>query len=164
MNASGVVRYPQKTPQNGATDENGNAHTTETGFLTDFTKEEAAFIEGSGNGVFLLTKEQVREYALAGALNPAAVPTEAAIEADETTWYLSYKDAGATDYIWATSSAVEGSACDIYYVESSLTEETFGTKYSAAAGYGIRPAIRIFTDEGIWTGDGSRQNPYCLEK
>jgi len=162
LNTSGVVKYPGKVPQNGATDENGNAHTTETGFLTDFTKAEAAMIEQSGNGVFLLTKEQVREYALAGALNPAATPTEAAIKADETTWYVSYKDAGATDYIWATSSAVEGSACEIYYVESSLTEETFGTRYAAAAGYGVRPAIRIFTDEGSFEGDGSRQNPYRL--
>lgn len=162
LNSSGVVKYPGKTPQNGATDENGNAHTTETGFLTDFTKAEVAFIEQSGNGVFLLTKEQVREYALTGALNPAVAPTEAAIAADETNWYVSYKDAGATDYIWATSSAVEGSACEIYYVESSLTEENFGTRYAAAAGYGVRPAIRIFTDEGSWEGDGSRQDPYRL--
>lgn len=162
LNASGVVRYPGKTPQNGATDENGNAHTTETGFLTDFSREEVRLIEQSGQGVFLLTKEQVEQYVSAGVLNPAVVPTEEAISADETSWYASYKDAGAPDYIWATASGVEGSACEIYYVETSLTEELFGTKYAAAAGYGIRPAIRIFPAEGKWEGDGSRQNPYRM--
>ncbi|MBQ8548405.1 MAG: hypothetical protein IJ427_07875, partial [Lachnospiraceae bacterium] len=112
--------------------------------------------------VFLLTKEQVEKCAKEGALNPSTTPTEAAIAADETNWYLSYKDAGATDYIWATASAVEESTCEIYYVESSLSEETFGTKYAAAAGYGIRPAICIFPGEGKWEGDGSRQNPYRM--
>ncbi|MBQ8315735.1 MAG: toll/interleukin-1 receptor domain-containing protein [Lachnospiraceae bacterium] len=162
LNTSGVVRYQGKAPQNAATDENGNAYGTEAGFLTDFTKEEALLIEQSGNGVFLLTKEQVEKYAKEGALNPSTTPTEAAIAADETNWYLSYKDAGATDYIWATASAVEESTCEIYYVESSLSEETFGTKYAAAAGYGIRPAICIFPGEGKWEGDGSRQNPYRM--
>ena len=162
LNTSGVVRYQGKAPQNAATDENGNAYGTEAGFLTDFTKEEALLIEQSGNGVFLLTKEQVEKCAKEGALNPSTTPTEAAIAADETNWYLSYKDAGATDYIWATASAVEESTCEIYYVESSLSEETFGTKYAAAAGYGIRPAICIFPGEGKWEGDGSRQNPYRM--
>lgn len=162
LNANGIVSYPGKTPQNRATDENGNAYGTETGFLTDFTKEEAALIEQSGNGVFLLTKEQVREYALAGALNPSTTPTEAAIAADETTWYRGYKDSGATDYIWATASAAEERACDIYYVNISLAEDTFATKYAAAAGFGVRPAICISPVEESWEGDGSRQNPYRL--
>lgn len=162
LNANGIVSYPGKTPQNRGTDENGNAHGTETGFLTDFTKEEAALVEQSGNGVFLLTKEQVREYALVGALNPYTTPTEAAIAADETTWYRGYKDSGATDYIWATASAAEDRVCDIYYVNISLAEETFATKYAAASGFGIRPAICIFPEDGSWEGDGSRQNPYRL--
>ena len=162
LNASGVVRYPGKMPQNTATDENGNAYGTETGFLTDFTKEEALLIEQSGNGVFLLTKEQVEKYAKEGALNPSTTPTEAAIAADETNWYASYKDSGATDYIWATISAAKGSVCDICYVNVAMAEDTFGEKPAAAAGYGIRPAIRIFTDEVSWDGDGSRQNPYRL--
>ena len=162
LNANGIVSYPGKTPQNGATDENGNAYGTEAGFLTDFTKAEAALVEQSGNGVFLLTKEQVREYALAGALNPSTTPTEAAIAADETSWYRNYKDAGATDYIWATASAAEESACDIYYVNISLAGETFATKYAAAAGFGVRPAVCISADEEHWEGDGSRQNPYRM--
>ena len=162
LNANGIVQYPGKTPQNKGTDENGNAYGTETGFLTDFTKAEAALVEQSGNGVFLLTKEQVREYALAGALNPYTTPTEAAIAADETTWYRGYKDSGATDYIWATASAAEDRVCDIYYVNISLAEETFATKYAAASGFGVRPAICIFPKEGNWEGDGSRTNPYRL--
>ena len=162
LNASGVVQYSGKTPQNTATDENGNAYGTETGFLTDFTKAESSLVEQSGNGVFLLTKEQVRKYALEGVLNPSATPTEEAIAADETNWYRSYKDSGMEDYIWATASAAEGSACDIYYVNVSAAEETFGIKPAAAAGYGIRPAICIFTDDGSWEGDGSRQNPYRM--
>lgn len=164
LNANGIVSYPGKTPQNRATDENGNAYGTETGFLTDFTKEEAALITQSEKGVFLLTKEQVRKYALAGVLNPSTTPTEAAIAADETTWYRGYKDSGATDYIWATASATEERACDIYYVNISLAEDTFATKYAAASGFGVRPAICIFTEAGSWEGDGSRQNPYRMER
>jgi len=162
LNASGIVSYPGKTPQNKGTDENGNAYSTETGFLTDFTKEEAALVEQSEEGVFLLTKEQVRDYALVGALNPSTTPTEAAIAADETTWYRGYKDSGATDYIWATASAAEGRACDIYYVNISLAEDTFATKYAAASGFGVRPAICISPEEAHWEGDGSRQNPYRM--
>lgn len=162
LNANGIVSYPGKTPQNKGTDENGNAYSTETGFLTDFTKEEAALVEQSKNGVFLLTKEQVRDYALVGALNPSTTPTEAAIAADETTWYRGYKDSGATDYIWATASAAEGRACDIYYVNISLAEDTFATKYAAASGFGVRPAICISSEETRWEGDGSRQNPYRM--
>ncbi len=162
LNASGVVVYPGKAPQDTATDEHGNAYGSESGFLTDFTKAETALVEQSGNGVFLLTKEQVREYALAGSLNPSAVPTEAAIAADETTWYRNYKDSGISDYIWATASAAEESACNIYYVNVSQADETFGTLPAAAAGHGIRPALCIFPEDGCWQGDGSRQNPYCL--
>lgn len=162
LNTNGVVQYPGKTPQNAATDENGNAHGTEAGFLTDFTRAEASLVEQSGKGVFLLTKEQVENFEKAGVLNPSAVPTEAAIEADETNWYASYRDSGIEDYIWATASAAEGSACDIYYVNVSVAGEDFGIKPAAAAGYGIRPAVCIVTDAGTWEGDGSRQNPYRL--
>ena len=162
LNANGIVSYPGKTPQNKGTDENGNAYSTETGFLTDFTKEEAALVEQSKEGVFLLTKEQVRDYALVGALNPSTTPTDAAIAADETTWYRGYKDSGATDYIWATASAAEGRACDIYYVNISLAEDIFATKYAAASGFGVRPAICISPEEAHWEGDGSRQNPYRM--
>ncbi len=162
LNASGIVSYPGKTPQNRATDENGNAYGTETGFLTDFTKKEAALIEQSGNGVFLLTKEQIRMYAETGALNPSTTPTEAAIAADETTWYRGYKDSGAEDYIWATASAAEERVCDVYYVNISLAEDTFATKYAAASGFGVRPAVCVFPAEENWEGDGSRQNPYRM--
>ncbi|MBQ3028988.1 MAG: toll/interleukin-1 receptor domain-containing protein [Lachnospiraceae bacterium] len=162
LNASGVVTYPGKAPQDTATDEHGNAYGAEAGFLTDFTKAEMALVEQSGNGVFLLTKEQVRKYALTGSLNPSAVPTEAAIAADETTWYRNYKDSGIPDYIWATATAAEESVCNIYYVNVSGAEETFGTLPAAAAGHGIRPALCIFPEEEHWQGDGSRQNPYCL--
>lgn len=162
LNASGVVTYPGKAPQDTATDEHGNAYGAEAGFLTDFTKAETTLVEQSGNGVFLLTKEQVREYALTGSLNPSAVPTEAAIAADETTWYRNYKDSGIPDYIWATATAAEESVCNIYYVNVSQADETFGTLPAAAAGHGIRPALCIFPEEEYWQGDGSRQNPYCL--
>lgn len=162
LNASGVVQYPGKNPQDAATDEYGNAHSSEAGFLTDFTKAETDLVAGSGKGVFLLTKDQVRTYALNGALNPSTTPTDAAIAADETTWYRSYKDAGATDYIWATATAVEGSVSDVYHVDISLAQDTFGTKKAAAAGFGIRPALCISVNEGTWEGDGSRQNPYRM--
>ena len=162
LNASGIVSYPGKAPQNRATDENGNAYSTESGFLTDFTKEEAALVEQSGNGVFLLTKEQVENYVGEGVLNPSTTPTEAAIAADETTWYRGYKESGATDYIWATASASEERVCDIYYVNISLAEDAFATKYAAASGFGVRPAICISPAEESWDGDGSRQNPYRM--
>ncbi len=162
LNASGVVQYPGKTPQDAATDEYGNAHSSEAGFLTDFTKAEAELVAGSGKGVFLLTKDQVRTYALNGALNPSTTPTDAAIAADETPWYRNYKDSGATDYIWATATAVEGSASDVYHVDISLAQDTFGTKKAAAAGFGIRPALCISVADGSWEGDGSRQNPYRM--
>lgn len=162
LNTSGIVSYPGKIPQNRATDENGNAYGSEAGFLTDFTKEEISLVEQSGNGVFLLTKEQVETYAGAGVLNPSTTPTEEAIAADESSWYLGYKESGATDYIWATATASEERVCDIYYVNISLAEDAFATKYAAASGFGIRPAIRIFPAEENWAGDGSRQNPYRM--
>lgn len=164
LNANGVVQYPGKVPQNAATDEYGNAYGAEAGFLTDFTKAEAAMVAQSGNGVFLLTKEQVSEYAEKGTLQLVTTPTEAAIAADETPWYRRYKNSGATDYIWATASAVEGSADEIYHVDISGAKETFGKLLAAASGHGIRPAICIFPAEGRWEGDGSRQDPYRLEK
>ena len=160
LNAGGVVHYPGQVPQNGATDEHGNAFGAEAGFLTDFTKDEVALIERSGSGVFLLTKEQAEAYAADGSLRLETTPTEEAIAADETSWYRTYKAAGATDYIWATATAAEESACEIYYVDISLAKEKFGKKYAAAAGFGVRPAIRIFPENVSLEGDGSRQNPY----
>ncbi|MBQ9766837.1 MAG: toll/interleukin-1 receptor domain-containing protein [Lachnospiraceae bacterium] len=162
LNTNGVVQYPGKVPQNAATDEYGNAYGTEAGFLTDFRKEEISLIANSGYGVFLLTAEQALQYAEAGTMRLETTPTDAAIAADETTWYANYKDAGATDYIWATSTAAEGSACEIYYVNTTLAEKVFNTMYAAAAGFGVRPAIRIFPEDVLWEGDGSRQNPYRL--
>jgi len=50
----------------------------------------------------------------------------------------------------------------MYYVNISLAEDAFATKYAAASGFGIRPAIRIFPAEENWAGDGSRQNPYRM--
>ena len=162
LNTNGVVQYPGKVPQNAATDEYGNAYGTEAGFLTDFRKEEISLIANSGYGVFLLTAEQALQYAEAGTMRLETTPTDAAIAADETSWYANYKDAGATDYIWATATAAEGSACEIYYVNTTLAEKVFNTMYAAAAGFGVRPAIRIFPENVLWEGDGSRQNPYCL--
>ncbi len=162
LNGVGVVQYPGKVPQNRATDEHGNAYGAEAGFLTDFTKKEQEMVKNSGFGVFLLTTEQAVKYAGEGTLRLETTPTEAAIAADETSWYKSYKASGATNYIWATSTAVDGSACKIYHVNTTLSEEVFGTLSAASAGFGVRPAIRIFPEGVAFTGDGSRQAPYRL--
>lgn len=162
LNANGAVQYPGRVPQNAATDKNGNAYGEEEGFLTGFRKEEISLIANSGNGVFLLTAEQALQYAEAGTLRLETTPTDAAIAADETDWYANYKAAGAVDYIWATATAAEGSACDIYYVNTTLAEKVFNTMYAAAAGFGVRPALRIYPKEVVWMGDGSRENPYRM--
>lgn len=162
LNACGAVQYPGKTPQNAATDEQGNAYGEEEGFLTEFRQEELSLIEASGNGVFLLTAEQALQYAEAGTLRLETTPTDAAIAADETSWYTRYRDAGAADYIWATATAAVGSACEIYYVNTTLAEKVFNTMYAAAAGFGVRPALRLYPAEVAWMGDGSRENPYRL--
>lgn len=162
LNACGEVQYPGRTPQNAATDEQGNAYGEEEGFLTEFRQEERSLIEASGNGVFLLTAEQALQYAEAGTLRLETTPTDAAIAADETGWYERYQDAGATDYIWATATAAVGSACEIYYVNTTLAEKVFNTMYAAAAGFGVRPALRLYPEEVVWTGDGSQENPYRM--
>lgn len=162
LNSNGIVHYPGKVPQNAATDEYGNAYGAEAGFLTDFSVKEISLIANSGYGVYLLTAEEAIRYAGEGTLRLETTPTDAAIAADETSWYQNYKEAGATDYIWATSTAADGSACDIYYVNITLVEKVFNTMYAASSGFGVRPAIRIFPKNVEWEGNGSRQEPYRI--
>lgn len=166
LNSNGIVHYPEKVPQNAATDEYGNAYGAEAGFLTDFSVKEISLIANSGYGVYLLTIEDVVRYAEEGTLRLETTPTEAAIAADETSWYQNYKskEDGVSDYIWATSTVVSGSACEIYYVDvySGPDKNVFNAMYAAASGFGVRPAIRIFPKNVEWEGDGSRQEPYRI--
>lgn len=162
LNANGAVRYPGALPSDVATDEGNNAWGEEPGFLTGFAKEEVSLIASSGYGVYLLTIEEVDKYDRMGTLAVETDLTEAAVEANQSSWYQKYKESGAKGYIWATSTAATGSACEIYHVNTTLSEKVFNSLYAAASRFGVRPAIHIFPREEYWEGDGSSADPYRL--
>lgn len=162
--------YPvyDTAPVDFSTDEHGNGFDLQSGFLSDFSAVEKSMLvennleNGITDKVFLLSVDEINRYKDAVGFPLYTKPTQSAIDSDETSWYNTYVNSGAEDYIWATRTAVENTAHQIYAVNISLVDDFFTPQNAAAAGLGIRPAITISLDNCTVSGDGN-DTPFILD-
>ena len=155
-----VVSYSDQKPNDRAMSELKNGYDNEPGFLNGFTQEElAAIVESEvitdGNvlaneecittkdRVYLLSVEELKWFEEAG-ISLFAVPTQAAVEQDESGWYLIEKDGyGVETYYWWLREPVEETASMCYMVGNGYWDQTTMQGNAGAEGYGIRPAITV---------------------
>lgn len=158
--AAEVVGYEDQAPAVTAMAEITNGYNNEPGFLHDFTEaERAALCETeiitkgnvlteqdyicSMDRVFLLSLEELQWFDEAG-ISKLAVPTEVAVEQDESNWYEIEKDSYGTDeYYWWLREPVEGTSAKCYLVGTGYYEENLYEKVVGLEGFGIRPAVMV---------------------
>lgn len=165
LNAAGNVSYSSVSQADEATDEHGNGFSSQQGFLTGFSDNEKAALKlstATNDLVYLLSVDEVNKYSELDFFKLHPQITAEAAANDETSWYNTYKDSGASDYIWATRSANEENGFEIYMVNSEIQSDTFSCKYAAGSGFGIRPVITVSLTGCTLSGDGSTASPYTF--
>lgn len=159
-----VVEYKDQPPKSSAMSEKKNGYHNESGFLSNFTEDELKAIQETTvitqtnaianastvtttDKVYLLSIEELTWFEDAG-LSTLAIPTEAALEQDQSGWYEMYKDTfGISEYCWWLRDAVSNMGCKCYLVGNGYYDENIQTENAGLEGYGVRPAITVDLDE-----------------
>lgn len=155
-----VVVYADQAPLSTAMSERRNGYQNEAGFLHDFTEEELAAITETQNTtnsnslsesdkvtttdlVYLLSLEELQWFDDA-KISKFSQPTDAAVEQDESYWYLVDYDAyHIEEYPWWLREPVEGTASKCYLVGNGYTDELLRQANVGLEGFGIRPALTV---------------------
>lgn len=155
-----VVAYGDQPPAASAMAERKNGYNNEAGFLHGFTAEELSAIRETENltkanalsgedtvatrdRVYLLSREELQWFDDAG-ISTLAVPTQAAVEQDNSSWYLiDLKDFGIKEYTWWLRDPVEDMASKCYLVGNGYLEDNIRQENAGLEGFGIRPAVTV---------------------
>ncbi|MDE6387937.1 MAG: toll/interleukin-1 receptor domain-containing protein [Lachnospiraceae bacterium] len=158
--ADEVVTYADQAPTATAMAERKNGYQNEAGFLHDFTEEELKAIIATENitetnplcdaetitttdRVYLLSLEELQWFDDAG-ISKFALPTDAAVEQDESCWYLlDYNDFNIEECSWWLREPVEGTTSKCYLVGNGYTDELLRMENAGLEGFGIRPALTV---------------------
>ena len=165
-----VVTYTDHPPMATAMAEKKNGYHNEAGFLHDFTEEELLAIvetqvETKGNAlatddvlittdrVFLLSVDELSWFDEAG-ISKLAVPTQAAVEQDQSYWYTLDRDTyGVKEYCWWLREPVEGTASKCYLVGNGYTQDNIQQENVGLEGFGIRPALTVDLNAAVFEKD-----------
>ena len=169
-----VVNYTDQPPVAAAMAEKKNGYQNEAGFLYGFTQEErAAIVETElvtkGNAlsetesvttydrVWLLSLEELSWFDDAG-MRKFASPTDAAIEQDQSLWYiLDYNTYGVECLSWWLREPETEAASLCYLVDNGYTERVVRQENAGLEGFGVRPALtvdlRLVTFRGEESGE-----------
>lgn len=113
--------------------------------------------------VYLLSIEEVKEYADKGIFQPFTKPTASAAASDNSFWLSVYSENGNSNYIWATRTPVSTASELVVTVYTGNDSFDFTSYYAASSGLGIRPAIVIKPDAFTVQGEGTSQDPFILK-
>ena len=140
--------------------ERKNGYQNEAGFLHGFTEEELAAIVAVDNTtqsnplydadtvtttdrIYLLSLEELSWFDDAG-ISKFALPTQAAVEQDESGWYLlDYNDFHIEECSWWLREPVEGTSSKCYLVGNGYTDQLLRQENAGLEGFGIRPALTV---------------------
>lgn len=158
--ADEVVSYADQPPASTAMAELRNGYEHEPGFLHDFTEAElSAIVETeiltaanplldvntvtTMDKVYLLSREELQWFDEAG-ISKLAVPTQAAVDRDQSAWYLSdYTEFGIREYCWWLRDPAEDSTSKCYLVNNGYNQELLRQENAGLEGYGVRPALTV---------------------
>ncbi len=158
--ASESVKYDGQAPTSASMADGANGYNNEKGFLCNFTEEELSAIKTTtvttkGNvlsdtatvvtedKVFLLSMDELQWFEEAN-VSLLAVPTEGAIEKNDTFWYKDYCiDFGVQNTMWWLREPVEDSSCQCYLVGNGYYEKNIYTWEVGVESFGIRPAMTV---------------------
>lgn len=151
--ASENVVYEGQPPTAAAMADGVNGYNHEKGFLCSFSKQElekikTTVVKTSGNGetrdkVFLLSLEEL-DWLQEANVSLTAIPTESAIENNQSSWYQSYcVDCGVDAIMWWLREPVDNSTSKCYLVGNGYSEENIVTWEVGVESFGIRPAMVI---------------------
>lgn len=158
--ADEVVNYTDQPPHATAMAEHKNGYVNEAGFLHDFTEEELDAILETENitksnvlydaatitttdRVYLLSLDELQWFDDA-KISKLARPTEAAVEQDESCWWLlDYNTFHLEESCWWLREPVEGTSSKCYLVNSGYTDELLRQENVGLEGFGIRPALTV---------------------
>ncbi len=155
-----VVNYTDQAPVATAMAEKKNGYQNEAGFLYGFTQgERDAIVETEivtkGNAlsenetvttydrVWLLSVDELVWFDEAG-MSKLASPTDAAVEQDQSFWYILDRDTYGVEYLswWLREPVTEaGSLC--YLVDNGYRDNVVRQESAGLEGFGVRPALTV---------------------
>lgn len=161
-----VVKYLDQAPEESATSEIENGYNNEPGFLNQFSKAELDVIVETENvtkgnkisgkkeiitkdKVFLLSMEQFELFEEAG-ISVYAKPTQAAIDNNESNWYLNELDAyNIKEFYWWLREPVSEWSSKCYMVSNGYYDDVIllDNNNVGLEGFGIRPAVTVDIDK-----------------
>ncbi len=161
------VVYEDQAPTASAMSEKKNGYSNEAGFLHGFTEEEKAVLRETqvltiGNvlmdswgtetkdRVFLLSQEELEWFGEAD-ISLYAVPTDYALEQDQTGWYEGYSlSLGVKEYPWLLRDPAEDSTSGCRavgngngYHAGEIPYDILDRIEAGVEGFGIRPAVCV---------------------
>lgn len=155
-----VVTYTDGVPFSAAMSELKNGYQNEPGFLCGFSEEElSAIVETTHTTrsndlydtdtitttdlVYLLSLEELQWFDDAG-ISKLTTPTQAAIEQDDSNWYLlDHDDFRINECSWWLREPVEGFSSKCYLVGNGFTKELLRQENAGLEGFGVRPALTV---------------------
>lgn len=169
-----VVTYTDQAPMATAMAEKKNGYQNEAGFLHGFTQEERdAIVETEivtkGNAlsetdtvttydrVWLLSLDELAWFDEAG-MSKLASPTEAAVEQDQSFWYiLDYNTYGVEYLSWWLREPETEAASKCYLADNGYWENVTRQENAGLEGFGVRPVLtvdlRLVTFRGEESGE-----------
>lgn len=137
----------------------------------EFTLSEGTFSEITAgtlyktttDRVYLLSIEEVKEYADKGIFQPFTKPTASAAASDKSSWLKFFNANGHSNYIWCTRTPVSTASELVIVIYTGKASFEFKSYYAAASGFGLRPAIVIKPAAFTLQGEGTSQDPYILK-
>ncbi|MDE7266991.1 MAG: hypothetical protein K2N89_05960 [Lachnospiraceae bacterium] len=153
------VVYEGNGPAGKSMAEEKNGYLFEAGFLSGFSdKEQEAIIlthnVTKGNVlsdgdvetddlVYLPSLDEL-EWFYDANVNVFAVPTDSAIERDETNSYKIYSvDWGLEPYVWWLRDPVEGSSSKVHAVNNGYGDKLLIERIAGIGGNGVRPVVTV---------------------
>lgn len=87
-------------------------------------------------------------------ISKLAVPTQAAVEQDQSYWYTLDRDTyGVKEYCWWLREPVEGTASKCYLVGNGYTQDNIQQENVGLEGFGIRPALTVDLNAAVFEKD-----------
>lgn len=169
-----VVTYTGQPPMATAMAEKKNGYQNEAGFLYGFTKEERdAIVETeivtktnalsendtvtTYDRVWLLSLDELAWFDEAG-MSKLASPTEAAVEQDQSLWYLlDYNTYGVEELSWWLREPETGAASKCYLVDNGYFGNVVRQENAGLEGFGVRPVLTVDLRLVTFRGEESRE-------
>ncbi|MGL4345327.1 MAG: TIR domain-containing protein [Cellulosilyticaceae bacterium] len=121
-----------------------------------------AYYEQTEDKVFLLSVDELLTYIVDRGWNPRVGLSVGAIEKDKSGWYKDLKGQTGGYHMWWLRTPDANTSSEVCVVGHK--GDIIYTEFAAQPGVGVRPALKLNLQGSTYTGSGTEENPFVLDK